>query len=276
MVTPEYFKALEIPIVKGNGFTDEERRSKGYYLVLSELLAARLFPNEDPIGKKLKPTPNDPWHEVVGIAADVKNEGLQEPDQPEFYRLRRNELEDWRMAPSAVLIIKTNKPPKAMAPWVRSQIAQIDGTVPVEIETMNERVAGMADRPRFETALLSFFACTGLAMALIGLYGVVAFMAQQRTREIGIRIAVGADRGDVLRLILGEGLRLIVIGGAIGLCASLALTRVLESVLFHVGTHDPVTFVAVPVMLGVVALAAVLIPALAAMRTDPVKALRWE
>jgi len=111
---------------------------------------------------------------------------------------------------------------------------------------------------------------------VIGLYGVVAFMAQQRTREIGIRIAVGADRGDVLGLILREGVRLIVIGGAIGLCVSLALTRVLQSVLFHVRPHDPVTFVLVPVLLGLVGLVAVLIPARAAMKTDPVTALRWE
>jgi len=141
---------------------------------------------------------------------------------------------------------------------------------------MNERVAGMADRPRFETALLSFFACTGLIMALIGLYGVVAFMARQRTREMGIRIAVGADRGDVLRLILQEGVQLIVIGGVIGICAALLLTRVLQSVLFHVAARDPVTFVGVPISLAVVAMVAVLIPARAAMKTDPVSALRWE
>jgi len=275
-VTPEYFKVLDVPIVQGQGFTEEERRSKGYFLVLSQSLSAKLFPGEDPIGKRVKPTPNDQWHIVVGVAKDVKNAGLETLVQPEYYRLRRNELEDWSMAPSAVLMLKTSTPPKLLMPWVRAQIAQIDGTVPVEIETMNERVAGLADRPRFETALLSFFACTGLVMALIGLYGVVAFMAQQRTREIGIRIAVGADRGDVLALILREGVRLIVIGGAIGLCASLVLTRVLESVLFHVGPRDPLTFVGVPVMLALVALVAVLIPAWSAMKTDPVTALRWE
>jgi len=275
-VTPEYFKTLDIPIERGQGFTEEERQSKGYFLVLSQSLAGKLFPSEDPIGKQVKPTPGDPWHVVVGVAGDVKNGGLEAEEKPEFYRLRRNDLEDWRSAPSAVLILKTSTPPNSLALWVRSQIAKIDGTVPVEIETMNERVAGLADRPRFETALLSFFACTGLVMAVIGLYGVVAFMAQQRTREIGIRIAVGADRGDVLGLILREGVRLIVIGGAIGLCVSLALTRVLQSVLFHVRPHDPVTFVLVPVLLGLVGLVAVLIPARAAMKTDPVTALRWE
>ena len=276
MVTPEYFKALNIPIVRGVGFTEEERESKGKYLVLSASLAARLFSAEDPIGKKVKPKPSDPWHVVAGVAADVKNGGLEAQELPEFYRLRRNELEDWTMAPSAVLILKTSTSPKELAPWLRSQIAQIDPTVPVEIETLNERVSALADRPRFETALLSFFACTGLVMAVIGLYGVVAFMAQQRTREIGIRIAVGADRGDVLRLILREGVRLIVTGGAIGIFASLLLTRVLQSVLFHVGPRDPATFVGVPLMLAIVALIAVLIPARTAMKTDPVTALRWE
>ena len=276
MVTPEYFKALDVSIVRGQGFTEEERRSKGYFLILSESFAARLFPNEDPIGKKLKPAPNDPWHEVVGIAADVKNEGLEAPEQPEFYRLRRNELEDWTMAPSAVLILKTSMSPKALAPWVRTQIEQVDPTVPVEIETLNERVAELADRPRFETALLTFFACTGLVMAIIGLYGVVAFLAQQRTREIGIRMALGASRKNVLGLILREGVKLVAIGGVLGLAASFMLTHILGSVLFQISPRDPATFVAVSILLVMVAIAAVLIPARAAMRTDPMAALRWE
>lgn len=276
LVTPEYFKTLDIPIVRGQGFTGEERSSKGNYLVLSESLAAQLFPKEDPIGKKLKPTPNDPWHTVVGVAGDVRNEGLLAPGEPEFYRLRRNELEDWSRAPSAVLIIKTGTSPGALAPWVRSQIAAIDPTVPVEVETMNERVAGLADRPRFEMALLTFFACTGLAMAIIGLYGVVAFLAQQRTREIGIRMALGASRADVLQLILREGVRLVAIGGLLGLMGSLMLTRILGSVLFKVSPRDPGTFAAVSVLLAVAAIAAVLIPARSAMRTDPMAALRWE
>ena len=203
-VSPSYFNALNIRILRGSGFNEDQRTSTGHFLVLSNLLAERLFPGEDPIGQLLKPTPNDPWYTVAGIAADVKNDGLDAPDQPEFYRLRRNQLETWQQAPSAVLILKTSTPPKALAPWVRSQIAQIDPTVPVEIETLNERVGSLADRPRFETVLLTFFACTGLAMAIIGLYGVVTFMAVQRTQEIGIRMALGATRADVLRLILGK------------------------------------------------------------------------
>jgi len=276
MVTPEYFKALEIPIVRGQGFTEEQRNSNGHYLILSQTLATRLFPNEDPIGQKLKPTPNDPWHEVVGVAADVKNEGLDSPDQPEFYRLRRSQVDDWGLAPDAVLILKTSTPPESLIPWVRTQIAQIDPTVPVEIETLNERVAGLADRPRFETALLSFFAVAGLLMAIIGLYGVVSFMAQQRTQEIGIRMALGATRADVVRLILHEGMRLVLIGGAIGVLAALAFARVMQAVLFKVGPHDPGSFAAVLGLLSLVALIAIFLPARSAMKTDPMSALRWE
>lgn len=275
-VTPGYFDALDVPIVRGPGLNEAQRTSTDHFIILSNLLAARLFPNQDPIGQRVKPTPNDPWYTVEGIAADVKNAGLDAPDQPEFYRLRRNQLEDWQQAPSAVLILKTSTAPKALAPWVRSQIAQIDSTVPVEIETLSERVAGLADRPRFETALLTFFACTGLAMAIIGLYGVVAFMAVQRTQEIGVRMALGATRADVLRLILGEGFQLILIGGIIGLATAFALARVLESVLFSVSPHDPISFAAVTVLLTLVALIAILIPARSAMKTDPMAALRWE
>jgi putative ABC transport system permease protein len=275
-VTPGYFNALDIPIIRGSGFNEPQRSSTDHFIILSNLLAARLFPNQDPIGQRLKPTPNDPWYAVVGVAADVKNAGLDAPDQPEFYRLRRNQLEDWQQAPSAVLILKTSTSPKALARWVRSQIAQIDPTAPVEIETLNERVGSLADRPRFETALLTFFACTGLVMAIIGLYGVVAFMAVQRTQEIGIRMALGATRKDVLRLILSEGFRLILIGGAIGLAAALSLSRVLQSVLFGVSPRDPVSFAAVTVLLALVAFIAILIPARSAMKTDPMTALRWE
>jgi predicted permease len=275
-VTPEYFNALDIPIVRGTGFNDAQQSSTDHFIILSSLLAERLFPGLEPIGQRVKPAPNDPWYTVEGVAADVKNAGLDALDQPEFYRLRRNVPDDWQQAPSAVFILKTSTAPKALAPWVRSQIAQVDSAVPIEIETLNERVSGLADRPRFETALLTFFAFTGLVMAIIGLYGVVAFMAAQRTQEIGIRMALGATRADVMRLILREGFRLIAIGGAIGLAAALALSRVLQTVLFGVSPHDPISFGAVTVLLALVALIAILIPARSAMKTDPMTALRCE
>ncbi len=275
-VTPDYFKALDIPILRGQNFTEAQRTSTERSLILSSLLASRLFPNLDPIGQHIQPVPNGPWFTVQGVAKDVKNAGLDAPDEPEFYQLRRNRPDDWQQFPSAFLILKTTTPPKSLVPWVRSQIAQIDPTVPVEIETLTERVSDLSDRPRFETALLGFFALTGLIMAVIGLYGVVAYMAAQRTQEIGVRMALGATRIDILRLILREGLRLILVGGVMGLVAAFALSRVLKSLLFSIGPHDPASFISVSLLLALVALAATLIPARSAMKVDPMTALRWE
>jgi len=272
-VTPDYFRALDIPIVRGRGFSEEERSSGEQFLVLSRLLASRLFPQEDPIGKRIGMGSDGTSFTVVGIAENVRNGGLSEQDMPEAYWLRRNVAADWGV-PVPVMVFDTVLSPSAVAQWVRSQIEHLNPMVPVEIETLNERVSKLADRPRFETALLSFFALTGLAMAVIGLYGVTSFLATQRTQEIGVRMALGANRADILRLIVHEGARLLLLGAALGLAASLALTQLLKSLLFGIGPRDPVTLVAVALLLGLVALAATLIPARAAMRVDPVEALR--
>jgi ABC-type antimicrobial peptide transport system permease subunit len=148
--------------------------------------------------------------------------------------------------------------------------------VPVDVQTLNERVGKLADRPRFETALLSFFALTGLVMAIIGLYGVMAYRAAQRTQEIGVRMALGARRPDILRLILIEGARMILIGTSIGLVAALALSRVLKSLLFNIGPRDPLSYAIVTVTLATVALLATLLPARRAASVDPSEALRAE
>jgi len=174
------------------------------------------------------------------------------------------------------LIVDALLPASTVAPWVRSQIAQLDPTVPVEIEPLSETVSKLADRPRFETALLGFFAFCGVLMAVIGLYGVIAFVAAQRTQEIGVRMALGATRLDILRLIAGEGLRLIVLGGALGLGAALGTARLLKSLLYNVKPHDPLLYAVAMLLLALVALAATLIPARAATKIEPMQALRTE
>ena len=273
-VTPDYFNALGIPIVRGQAFAEQQRSSSEHLLILSSLLASRLFGNENPVGKHLQLGPNGPWYTVVGVAANVKNGGLTGADDPEFYRLRRSMAEDWTFW--NVMVIRTSQSPTATAPWVRAQIAQIDPTVPVNIETLAESVSKLADRPRFEAALLGFFAFSGLLMAVIGLYGVIAFVALQRTQEIGVRMALGATRIRILRLIAGEGVQLIVLGGALGLVVAMATAQLLKSLLFHIGPRDPASYGAVAVLLGIVALLATLIPARAAMKVEPVVALRYE
>ena len=286
-VTTDYFRALDIPILHGRAFTEADADAKDHFLILSSQLAARMFPNEDPIGQRIRPDPDDsearsygfsssPWYTVIGVAADVRNGSLTGANLPEYYRLLRANPEDWNGNREETLIIRSTLAPATVAPWVRQQIAAIDPTTPVDLETLDAEVAKLADRPRFETALLGFFALTGLLMAIIGLYGVTAYAATQRTQEIGVRMALGATRWNILKLITWEGTRLVLLGGALGLASALATAHLLRSMLFSIGPYDPLSFLAVAVLLAGVALAATLVPARGAMKLDPVAALRYE
>jgi predicted permease len=285
--TPDYFRVLDIPIVRGRAFTEADAASRDHLLILSSQLAARMFPNEDPIGQSIRLDPDErgsqpsasplsPYYRVIGVAANVRNGSLTGENLPEYYRPLRNTPEDWNGNGQGTLIVRSALPPATIAPWVRQQIAAIDPTTPVDIESLNAHIRTLADRPRFETALLGFFALTGLLMAVIGLYGVTAFAATQRTQEIGIRMALGASRANILRIVSWEGTRLILLGGALGLGAALAAAHLLRSMLFSIGPYDPFSFFAVAALLASVALAATLIPARGAMKLDPVTALRYE
>jgi putative ABC transport system permease protein len=283
-VSPEYFRALDVPIVRGEGFRDEDVGSSEHFVVLSQQLAGLLFPGEDPIGKRLNfdhvGFPDAPWYTVAGVAANVKNGGLTGEEGPEFYRLRRNREEDWAgrgvWGQTAVIVVRSSLPAAEMSRWIRTQVAALDPTLPVDIATLRERVSKLADQPRFQATLVGFFAATGLLLAVIGLYGVMAFLVAQRTQEIGVRMALGAGRSDILRLVLGRSLRLIVCGVVVGIAAAVLVSRVLASLLFGVGSRDPVTYLMVTALLIVVALAATLIPARSASRVDPIVALRCE
>jgi predicted permease len=274
-VTPDYFSALNIPIVRGRSFTEEDTPSAERVVIISRLLAARLFPGEDPIGRRIQSNHHAAWSTVVGMAENVRNGGLVQPDTPEIYFLRGKSDGDWE-GQRPLMVISSILSPQAVAPWVRSQIAGIDSTVPVKIETLDQTVSKLADRPRFETALLGFFAFCGLLLAVIGLYGVISFVAAQRTQEIGVRMALGATRVDILRLIASEGVRLILFGGVVGLVAALATSQLLQAMLFNVAPRDPFIYAAVVLVLGLVALAATLVPARAAMKVEPMVALRYE
>jgi putative ABC transport system permease protein len=276
-VTPDYFRALDIPIIRGQDFTDQARTGNESEAILSRSLAARLFADEDPIGKRVQTSElrSDVWSTVVGVADNVKNSGLTEQSGPEIYFLRRSVGGDWDEKRSIVLLDSV-MPARVVEPWVRSEIASIDPTVPVEMEPLDQTVSRLADRPRFETALLAFFAGTGLLLAIVGLYGLIAFMTIQRRHEIGVRMALGATRGDILGLIVSDGLRMVAIGGALGVGSALAVSKMLKALLFEVSTHDPLTFIAVPMLLTLVALVAILMPARAGIRVDPAVTLRAE
>ncbi len=283
LVSPEYFRALDIPMMQGAGFREEDMTASQRPIVLSKRLAALFFPNANPIGQQMrfgKDDPSEPWSTVVGVAADVKNGGLTKDEVPEFYRLRRNLADDWAVggvwAMTSVVVVRSSLPPDQTTRWIRSQVAALDPTLPVDIATLRQRVAKLANEPRFQTTLVSFFAATGLVLAMIGLYGVIAYLVAQRTQEIGVRMALGADKGDILLLVMGRSLRLILSGIIFGVVAALAATRVLSSLLYSISPHDPVTFGLVTLLLVLVAIVAALIPARSATSVDPIVALRCD
>ena len=249
LVSPEYFRALDIAMIQGAGFREEDMNASQRSIVLSKSLADLFFPNVNPIGQQMrfgKTDPSEPWSTIVGVASDVKNGGLTKEEVPEYYRLRRNLADDWDdggiWAKTSVVVVRSSLPADQTSRWIRSQVAALDPTLPVDIATIRQRVAKLADQPRFQTTLVSFFAVAGLVLAMIGLYGVIAYLVAQRTQEIGVRMALGANKGDILRLVMARSLRLILSGIAVGLVAALAATRVLSSLLYSIGPHDPLTF----------------------------------
>jgi len=282
IVTPDYFRMLHIPIVRGPGFTAEERASTGHFMILSQLLASRLFPSEDPVGRHIQFGTFTPYFKadptlftVAGVAADVKNAGLTAPGEPEYYTLASDrDREAWTL--HHYFLLETTLPMSVVAPWIRARIAPLDAIAPVEVRSLSQDVNELGDRPRFATALLGFFAFCGLLMAVIGLYGVIAYVASQRTQEIGVRIALGATRANIFRLIAREGVRMVTLGGVLGLGVALALGQLMQSLLFQVSPRDPAIYVAVAILLALVALAATFLPARSAMQVDPVEALRRE
>jgi putative ABC transport system permease protein len=273
-VTAGYFSALGIPIVHGRAFLEEDLSSPERPVILSEALAKRLLPNEDPVGKEFRFGRQEMWRTIVGVAKDVKNDGLISAGGPEFYIPWKQESEGYyRMAH---LILRTPVNLQAVAGWVRSEVASIDSTVPVTIEAMGLRIGKLSQRPRFNALLLSLFAGMGVLLAAIGIYGVVSFLVTQQTREIGVRMALGATPRGILKMILTNVARWTIAGTALGLLAAWFGAKLLESLLFEVRAHDPLLLALALSLLLAVALLAAWLPACRAMRVDPMIALRYE
>src|SRR2546429_60339 len=277
-VTTDYFNALRIRIVRGRGFSDADAKSTEHLMFINQKLAALMFPDQDPLGQQVRPEKDGPSYRVIGIAADVRNDGLTQHTLPEYDTLLGAIPDEWtdRNTYTGTLVIRSALSTKSAAPWIRQRVEEIDPLIPIELHSLQAEISTLANRPRFETALLGFFAATGLLMASIGLYGATAYTATRRTHEIGIRTALGATRIDVLRLIMLEGLRLVFLGGGIGLVAALSTAHVLRSLLFEVDPYDPMSFVCVAVLLALIAIAAIFVPAMRAMRVEPMVALRYE
>jgi len=274
-VTPEYFAALGVPILAGRGFRPEDLSSAECPVILSETLGKKLFPGgEDPLGNSFRFGSQSSWRIIVGIAGDVKNDGLARGMDPEFYIPWKQEPDGYFQ--SGHLVLRSPLPVDTLVPWVRREVAEVDATVPVVIETMNTRVRKLADRPRFNALLLSLLAGIGVTLAAIGVYGLVAFLVAQQTREIGIRMALGARPRKILVMVLKRVALWTAAGATLGLFGAWFCMRLLKSLLFQVQDHDPYPLALALMGMLAVALFAAWVPARRAMRVDPMSALRHE
>ena len=275
-VSPGYFRTMLIPILAGRDFAWSDTNTTERAIVVSQTAARTFWPNGDAIGKRVTPgTPNSttPWLTVVGIVADVRQVDLVRTPRPAMYVPAS---QDQGTTPALRdFVVRTSGDPAALAPSIRSAVWGIDSTLPVaRVQTMEQAKATVTATQQFNLLLVSLFAGLALLLATSGLYGVTAYSVSQRTREIGIRVALGARGGTLLRLVLAQGVRLTLIGLAVGTAAALALTRVMEALLFGIGARDPITFAGVGLLLLGVSLVASLVPAYRATRVDPVVALR--
>lgn len=276
-VTTDYLETMDIEVVQGRSFEAGDGPDGVPVVLVNETLARLFYPGESAIGRRLRPCCGDeiPWLEIVGVVADVKQAGLNEPAGTELY-VHLPQVAALGFAPRTMnVVVRTAGSPQALAAPVRQVVAGLDGSLPLSgLRTMEQVLAVSTARPRFLTMLLGVFAVLALTLAAVGTYGVMAYSVAQRARELGIRMALGAEQGRVQALVLRQGLGLAAVGLALGTVGSVALTGLMESMLFQVDARDPMTFVLAPMVLAGVALLACWIPARRATRVDPVTVLR--
>jgi len=267
-VNTNYFKALGIPFLRGRNFTEQEVRQGAALVIISELLAHKVFPNEEPLGKRLIMASGYTF-EIIGIVGDIRHHALESDPAAAMYM---------PAYPASVnVVIRSKGDPASLAAAVRKEVLQIDPNQPVaDVRTMEQWLERAVAGPRYRTTLLGLFALVALALASTGIYGVMSYSVSQRTHEIGVRMALGARRLDVMRLVVRQGMTLVIVGVALGLAGAFALTRLMDSLLFGVTAKDPFTFVAVSALLTLVAFVACYLPALRATKVDPLVALRYE
>jgi predicted permease len=272
-----YFAAMGIPLLRGRLFENSDTVNSPHVAVISQSLARRYWPNEDPLGKRIQfgamDTDKRLLH-IVGVVGDVRN-ALDTDAGPMVYAYSLQRPQWWQVS-SLSIVVRATGQPQSLIPAMRAAVAALRPNVPLRFRTLDQVFSSSLDQRRFILALFGVFAAVALLIAAIGVYGVMAYTVTQRTQEIGIRMALGAQSADALRLVLGQGMRLAVTGVALGLFAAFALTRLMKSLLFGVEATDPLTFTAIASLLIIVALLACLIPARRATKVDPMMALRCE
>jgi predicted permease len=272
IVSPNYFKTLNIPLVQGREFNAEDKMGAPGVVIVNEEFARRYFPGTSALGKRVRTDSEGPYLEIVGVAKNAKYRGLREEPLPFFYTpLAQKAME------SMTLFVRTDGDPLTVLPSVRAELKSLNKNLTLyQINTLNAHLAEALSFDRMIAVLLSVFGVAALLLAAVGLYGVMSYVVARRTHEFGVRMALGAQTGDILKLVLWQGVMLLVVGGVVGLAAAFALTRLMSSLLFGVSATDPVTFVGITLLLSVVALLACYIPARRATKVDPMVALRYE
>ena len=269
-VNTQYFKALQIPLLRGRNFTEQEVSKNSKLLLISDLLAKQVFPNEDPIGHRLVLGIGGEPFEIIGVVGDIRHSALENEPAPAMYL--PTIAGNWMN-----LVIRAQGDPANLAAAVRHEVKAIDPDQPVAaVRTMDDWLATSVSAPRYRTSLLALFALVALVLASTGIYGVMSYSVAQRTHEIGVRMALGAGRLDVLKLVVKQGMGWVGVGIVVGLLCAVALTRVMSSLLFEVTPKDPLTFTSVALFLAFVAFIACYIPARRATKVDPLIALRYE
>ncbi len=276
LVSPNYFQTLGIRLINGRVFTDADKQDAPSVIIINKTMAETYFPNEDPVGKRMQTgdyNPQAPFDTIIGVVDDVKYQGLNQERKPTMYwPYLQNTW--WR---SMYVAVRTQNDPLQSVAGIRKEVWSIDQDLPVSsIKTMEQLMSESVNEPKAMTTLFAMFGAVALILASIGIYGVMSYTVTQRTREIGIRLALGAQKSDVLQMVIKQGLKLAIIGVCLGLIASFALTRLMADLLFGVSATDVLTYVAVSIILAGVALVACLVPARRAAKTDPMVALRYE
>ena len=269
---------MQIPIRAGRDFLPTEREGQPLVAVVNEAFVREHLPGQNPIGSRIDwirtPDPHQ-WMTIVGVAADVKHSGLNQPVDPAVYSPFSQNDEAWRRW--MTLVIKTHAPIAGLVEDVKKQVWNMDSQIPVsDIQSMDDLLAVSVAQERFNVLLLGIFAALAVALAGVGIYGMMAYRVNQRTHEIGVYIALGAQHRDVLRLVMKDGAKLALLGIALGLAGAIALTRVMVSLLFEVKPTDPATLIGVALLLAAVALLACYLPARRALSIHPMTALRCE
>lgn len=274
IVSGDYFRVLGIRLLKGRWFTESDVAGRPGIAIVNESFVRRFFPNEDPIGKRIHiewggNTP--PWEEIVGVVGDVRDVALGQDPWPEMY------ASYFQFYSGSNLLVRTGSNPARFAAAIRDQIWALDKDQPIsDISTLDETISASVAEDRFRTVLLSSFASLALLLAVVGVYGVVSYTLTQRTHEIGIRMALGAERRDIITMMVGHGMFLTLAGLGVGVAASLGLTRFLSSFLYQVRPTDAATISAISLALSLAAVVACWIPARRAATVDPMVALRYE